>query len=71
MQKEGIMHLELEENEVASIINVLGELPTKSNAWPLAQKIVYQYEQQKDNDGPAGSDEVSTSEGANGPAGPM
>lgn len=44
------MHLELEESEVASIINVLGELPTKSNAWPLAQKIVYQYEQQKEDD---------------------
>jgi hypothetical protein len=50
LAKEGIMHLELEESEVASIINVLGELPTKSNAWPLAQKIVYQYEQQKEDD---------------------
>ena len=57
------MKLELEENEVASIINVLGELPTKSNAWPLAQKIVFQYEQQKKEDGPVGEDaaEVSAS----------
>lgn len=42
------MKLELEENEVVGIINILGELPTKSNAWPLAQKITYQYEQQKE-----------------------
>ena len=57
------MKLELEENEVASIINVLGELPTKSNAWPLAQKIVFQYEQQKKEDGAVGEDaaEVSAS----------
>ncbi len=66
------MKLELEENEVVGIINILGELPTKSNAWPLAQKITYQYEQQKEVPiGPAGGDEVCTSEGANGPAGPV
>jgi len=45
---EGNMKLEFEENEVVGIINILGELPTKSNAWPLAQKITYQYEQQKE-----------------------
>lgn len=50
------MKLELEENEVVGIINILGELPTKSNAWPLAQKITYQYEQQKD--GPINSNEL-------------
>ena len=64
------MKLELEENEVASIINVLGELPTKSNAWPLAQKIVFQYEQQKKEDGPVGSDPTEIPAGLNGPAGP-
>jgi hypothetical protein len=52
------MKLELEENEVVGIINILGELPTKSNAWPLQQKIVYQYEQEKPKDGPIGSNEL-------------
>jgi len=29
----------LTEAEVKDIINVLGQLPTSSNAWPLLQKI--------------------------------
>lgn len=28
--------------EVTDILNVLGQLPTSSNAWPLAQKIAAQ-----------------------------
>lgn len=31
--------VELTPNEMQDIINVLGELPTKSNAWPLAMKL--------------------------------
>lgn len=36
------MILELEEVEVTDILRVLGDLPTKSNAWPLMQKIIEQ-----------------------------
>ena len=65
------MQLELEQNEVEAIINVLSDLPTRSNAWPLQQKIIYQYEQQKLKEGPQGSDELpADAAGANGPAGP-
>ena len=38
------MILELTDQEVIDIINVLGELPTKSNAWPLKNKIAGQLE---------------------------
>ena len=40
------MKLELEQNEVEFIINVLGELPTKSNAFVLLQKLVQQAQSQ-------------------------
>jgi hypothetical protein len=33
------MNLNLEANEVQFILNVLGELPSKSGAWPLIVKI--------------------------------
>ena len=38
------MILDLTDQEVIDIINVLGELPTKSNAWPLKNKIATQYD---------------------------
>lgn len=41
-----MIKLELEVNEVNSILNVLGDLPTKSNAYPLLVKIVQQAEPQ-------------------------
>ena len=31
--------LKLEQGEVQDILNVLGELPSKSGAWPLMMKI--------------------------------
>ena len=40
------MKLELEQNEVEFIINVLGELPTKSNAFVLLQKLLQQAQSQ-------------------------
>lgn len=40
------MKLELEQNEVEFIINVLGELPTKSNAFVLLQKLLQQVQSQ-------------------------
>jgi hypothetical protein len=36
------MNLNLEPNEVQFIVNVLGELPSKTGAFPLLQKIVEQ-----------------------------
>ena len=37
---DGIMvTLELQKEEVEAIMTVLGDLPTKSNAWPLIMKI--------------------------------
>ena len=33
------MNLNLDANEVQFILNVLGELPSKSGAWPLIVKI--------------------------------
>jgi len=39
------MILELEETEINGILSVLGQLPTSSDAWPLVQKIKYQFEQ--------------------------
>ena len=37
--EEKLISVELTVNELQDIINVLGELPTKSNAWPLAMKL--------------------------------
>ena len=34
-----VITLELEKEEVEAIMTVLGDLPTKSNAWPLIMKI--------------------------------
>ena len=45
-EKGTTMKLELEQNEVEFIINVLGELPTKSNAFVLLQKLVQQAQSQ-------------------------
>lgn len=38
-RSEVTMKLELEENEIVFLMNVLGELPTKSGAFLLLQKI--------------------------------
>lgn len=37
-----MINLELTIEEVNSIVNVLFELPTKTGAWPLTQKIIEQ-----------------------------
>lgn len=41
-----MIKLELDVNEVNSILSVLGELPTKTNAYPLLVKILQQAEPQ-------------------------
>lgn len=41
------MNLNLEPNEVQFILNVLGELPSKSGAWPLIVKIQEQAKAQE------------------------
>ena len=66
------MTLDLDENEITGIINVFGQLPTESNAWPLREKIKYQFEIQKEAaevpEGPTGSDVSELPKGLNGPA---
>lgn len=42
-----VMKFELEQNEVEFLVNVLGELPTKSNAYLLVQKLTQQAQQQQ------------------------
>ena len=46
------MKLELEQNEVEFLINVLGELPTKSSAFVLLQKLVQQAQSQMPTETP-------------------
>lgn len=41
-----IINLNLDDHEVQSILNVLGELPSKSGAWPLMMKIQAQAQAQ-------------------------
>ena len=45
-----MINLQLEENEAQAIVAVLGDLPTKSNAWPLVANIVRQLEAQKETE---------------------
>lgn len=40
------MNLNLTKEEIQYILSVLGELPTKSGAWPLVLKIKEQAEKQ-------------------------
>ena len=47
------MNLNLETNEVQFILNVLGELPSKSGAWPLIVKVKEQAEAQLPQEAPA------------------
>jgi hypothetical protein len=44
------MKLELEVNEINFILQTLGELPSKSGAWPLIVKIKEQAEAQLPKD---------------------
>ena len=41
------MTFNLEDNEAAFIIRVIGGLPTESGAFPLHQKLVVQYKEQE------------------------
>lgn len=41
------MIFDLDTNEAAFIVRVLGQLPTESGAYPLHQKLVEQYKQSK------------------------
>ena len=36
------MILDLTKEEISAIIDVLGQMPTASNAWPLREKIIAQ-----------------------------
>jgi hypothetical protein len=41
------MKFELDHNEAAFIVQVIGNLPTQSNAHPLWQKLVQQFNEQQ------------------------
>lgn len=41
------MKFELDQNEAAFIVQVIGNLPTQSNAHPLWQKLVQQFNEQQ------------------------
>ena len=41
------MTFDLELNEAAFIVRVLGQLPTESGAFPLHQKLVAQFKEQE------------------------
>lgn len=47
------MTFNLETNEAAFIIRVLGQLPTESGAFPLLQKVVEQFKAQQAAEGSA------------------
>ena len=53
------MQLDLEPHEINAILTVLGDLPSKSNAWPLMMKIKAQAEAQTESEDvkPAEEDE--------------
>ena len=42
------MTFNLEPNEAAFIVRVIGQLPTESGAFPLHQKLVEQFKAQED-----------------------
>ncbi len=44
------MQLDLEPHEINAILTVLGDLPSKSNAWPLMMKIKAQAEAQTESE---------------------
>jgi len=45
------MNFNLEQNEAAFIIRVIGGMPTESGAFPLHQKLVAQYQEQDKQEG--------------------
>ena len=47
------MTFNLETNEAAFIIRVIGQLPTESGAFPLLQKVVEQFKAQQVAEGAA------------------
>ena len=53
------MKIEMTVEEVNFILNVLGDLPTKSGAWPLIVSLIDQAESQV-NDTDTQTDNVST-----------
>ena len=45
------MNFNVEQNEAAFIIRVIGGMPTESGAFPLHQKLVAQYQAQDKQEG--------------------
>ncbi len=56
------INLKLELNEVNGLLNVIGQLPTSTNIWPLAAKIRAQAEVQLPKNTEGAGDEGSTTD---------
>ena len=54
--------LKLELNEVNAVLDVMGQMPTSSNVWPLAAKIRGQAEVQLPKNTEGAGDEGSTTD---------
>lgn len=54
--------LKLELNEVNALLDILGQLPTSTNIWPLAAKIRAQAEVQLPKNEEGAGDEGSTTD---------
>lgn len=54
--------LQLELNEVNALLDILGQLPTSTNIWPLAAKIRAQAEVQLPKNEEGAGDEGSTTD---------
>lgn len=50
-----MIQFELEQNEAVFVVQVLGQLPTQSNAHPLWQKLAHQLQQQLPKEEPNGN----------------
>lgn len=50
-----MIQFELEPNEAVFVVQVLGQLPTQSNAHPLWQKLAQQLQQQQPKEEPNGN----------------
>jgi hypothetical protein len=54
--------LQLELNEVNAVLDILGQMPTSTNIWPLAAKIRAQAEVQLPKHSEGAGDEGSTTD---------
>lgn len=56
------INIQLELNEVNALLDIIGQLPTSTNTWPLAQKIRSQAALQVQQKGPDDANEGSSTD---------